>query len=517
MLVWVVDAGNFGCCLAYCMVALSFIILRSKEPDLKRPYKVKHYKLVGTLAVLMSGFMVAMYIIPNSGCSLVPQEWVMVGGWSLLGVVFFIICKVKYKEKFATLVDIVDEDEIEEKKEEESAAAAAVSVAKSREGAAEAQADTAFSYYLPVNIEFGCGKVDQAGSLAKPYGKNVLIVTGRSSAKKSGLYDRVSASLEAAGMTHLLFDKVTQNPLTTTAEEGAAYAKEHRCDVILAIGGGSVMDCAKAIAFLAVNSGNINDYIFSRLSSNKALPIVLIPTTCGTGSEGNGFAVLTNPENGDKKSLRCNAIVPKVSIVDPECMMTMPKKVLASVGFDALCHCMEAYTSKIAQPFTDALCEYAMNLIAHNLVKVYRGEGGKRAWEKLTLASTIGGMVINTAGVTLAHGMEHPASGLKDIVHGQGLAALTPAVIEASQKGNHFKFAKIARIFGGITAEDCAPAIRMLLKDLDLTCTLSDLGLEEKDIPWMAENCMKVSAAGVANNPVVFTEEEIAEIYRAAM
>ena len=198
-------------------------------------------------------------------------------------------------------------------------------------------------------------------------------------------------------------------------------------------------------------------------------------------------------------------------------MMTMPKKVLASVGFDALCHCMEAYTSKIAQPFTDALCEYAMNLIAHNLVKVYRGEGDKRAWEKLTLASTIGGMVINTAGVTLAHGMEHPASGLKDIVHGQGLAALTPAVIEASQKGSHFKFAKIARIFGGITAEDCAPAIRMLLKDLDLTCTLSDLGLEEKDIPWMAENCMKVSAAGVANNPVVFTEEEIAEIYRAAM
>ena len=517
MLVWVVDAGNFGCCLAYCMVALSFIILRSKEPELKRPYKVKHYKIVGVIAVIMSGFMVAMYIIPNSGCSLLPQEWVMVGGWSLLGVVFFIICKLKYKEKFATLVDIVDESELEEKKEEERAVAAAVSIAKSKEAAAEAEKKTVFSYYLPVNIEFGCGKVDQAGSFAKPYGKKALIVTGRSSAKKSGLYDRVAASLDAAGISHLLFDKVTQNPLTTTAEEGAAYAKEHGCDMILAIGGGSVMDCGKAIAFLAVNPGNINDYIFNRLSSNTALPIILIPTTCGTGSEGNGFAVLTNPENGDKKSLRCNAIVAKVSIVDPECMMTMPKKVLASVGFDALCHCMEAYTSRNAQPFTDALCEYAMNLIAKNLVKVYRGEGDKRAWEKLTLASTIGGMVINTAGVTLAHGMEHPASGLKDIVHGQGLAALTPAVIEASQKGDHFKYAKIARIFGGITAEDCAPAIRMLLKDLDLTCTLSDLGLEEKDIPWMAKNCMKVSAAGVANNPVVFTEEQIAEIYRAAM
>ena len=120
-------------------------------------------------------------------------------------------------------------------------------------------------------------------------------------------------------------------------------------------------------------------------------------------------------ENGDKKSLRCNAIVAKVSIVDPECMMTMPKKVLASVGFDALCHCMEAYTSRNAQPFTDALCEYAMNLIAKNLVKVYRGEGDKRAWEKLTLASTIGGMVINTAGVTLLTGWNIPQADSKTL------------------------------------------------------------------------------------------------------
>ena len=277
------------------------------------------------------------------------------------------------------------------------------------------------------------------------------------------------------------------------------------------------MDCAKAIAFLSVNNGNINDYIFNKSTSDKALPLVLIPTTCGTGSEGNGFAVLTNPETGDKKSLRTNAIVAKVSIVDPECMMTMPKKVLASVGFDALCHSIEAYTSKIAQPFTDALSLYAISLIADNLVDVYEGKASKEAWEKITLASTIGGMVINTAGVTLAHGMEHPASGLRDIVHGQGLAALTPAVIEASCKGEHFKFAKIARIFGGVTAEDCAPKIRTLLKKLDLECKLSDFGFTEEDIPWMAKNCLKVSAASIKNNPVVFTEEEIEEIYRKAM
>lgn len=374
-----------------------------------------------------------------------------------------------------------------------------------------------FNYFLPVNIVFGCERVSETGQLTKPYGTRALIVTGRSSAKKSGLYDRVKDSLHAAGIDSVLFDKVQQNPLTTTAIEGAQFAKDARCDCVVAIGGGSIMDCAKAIAFLAVNDGDINDYIFGKTASDRALPLILIPTTCGTGSEGNGFAVLTNPENGDKKSLRCNAIVAKVSIVDPECMMTMPKKVLAAVGFDALCHCMEAYLSRISQPFTDALSLYAISLLAENLTAVYRDNTNRTGWEKISLASTIGGMVINTAGVTLPHGMEHPASGLKDIVHGQGLAALTPVITEASCHGDPVRYGKIAQLLGGRTAEDCALQLRRLLHSLELTCTLSQLGLSERDIPWMAENCMKVSAAGIANHPVVFTQAEIAALYRKAM
>ena len=141
-----------------------------------------------------------------------------------------------------------------------------------------------FNYYLPVNVVFGCGKVKEAGEIAKQYGKKALIVTGKSSAKKSGLYDKVNDSLKAAGLDSVLFDKVSQNPLTTTAMEGAEFAKENACDVVVAIGGGSIMDCAKSIAFLAVNHGDINDYIFNRKKSDKALPLILIPTTCGTGS-----------------------------------------------------------------------------------------------------------------------------------------------------------------------------------------------------------------------------------------
>ncbi len=374
-----------------------------------------------------------------------------------------------------------------------------------------------FSFYLPVNIVFGCGKVAQIGNETAKYGKKALIVTGQNSTKKSGLLERVIVYLKEAGVDSVVFDKVMQNPLTTTALEGAEAAKDRGCDVIVGVGGGSIMDCAKAIAFLAMNDGDINDYIFGRKQSELALPILLIPTTCGTGSEGNGFAVLTNPENGDKKSLRCNAIIAKASMVDPECMMTMPKEILAAVGFDALCHCMEAYTSRIAQPFSDALSLFAIELLGKHLIRLYQDTSLTESWEAVSIASTIGGMVINTAGVSLSHGMEHPASGLRNIVHGKGLAALTPVIIEASYAGNPEKFAKISKILGGADETDCGVATRKFLKELGLSCTLSELGILEDDIAWMTENCLRVSAAGIANNPVLFTAEEISNLYRAAL
>ncbi len=374
-----------------------------------------------------------------------------------------------------------------------------------------------FNYNLPVNLVFGRGRVAEIGTFSKEYGKKALIVTGKSSTKKSGLLDRVSYYLKEAGMETAVFDKVSQNPLTITAEEGAAFAKQENCDVVIGLGGGSIMDCAKAIAFLSVNEGDINDYIFNRKTSDKALPLILVPTTCGTGSEGNGFAVLTNPENGDKKSLRCNAIIAKVSIIDSELMQTMPKHVLAAVGFDALCHSMEAYISRIGQPLTDIMSIDAMKLIGKYLVPVYEGSNEEEAWDAITWASTIGGMVINTAGVTLPHGMEHPASGLKDIVHGRGLAALTPVITEASISGAPEKYAVISRCLGGKDETDCADTIRKLLEKLELKTTLSEQGITEADIPWMSENCFKVSAAGIANHPVVFNKGEIAEIYRKAL
>lgn len=374
-----------------------------------------------------------------------------------------------------------------------------------------------FNYNLPVNIIFGRGRVSEIGSEVLKYGETALIVTGKNSTKKTGLLDRTIKLLNESGIKTIVFDKVEQNPLTTTAYDGAELAKKEKCDVVVGLGGGSIMDAAKAIAFITLNEGDVSDYIFGKKSSDKALPIILVPTTCGTGSEGNGFAVLTNPDNNDKKSLRCNAIVAKASIIDPELMTTMPKHILASVGFDALCHNMEAYLSKNEQPLTTIMALQGIELIGKNLVKVYNDKDDMEAFEKITWASTLGGMVINTAGVTAPHGMEHPASGLKNIVHGRGLAALTPVIYEESISAAPEKFAMISRLLGGSDENDCVHVIRNLLKDIDLETTLGEQGINEADIDWMAENCLKVSAAGMKSHPKEFNLEDIKRIFRKAL
>lgn len=186
--------------------------------------------------------------------------------------------------------------------------------------------------------------------------------------------------------------------------EGAALAREQGCDLVIGMGGGSMMDAAKAVAFCAVNGGDVNDYISGGKQGTGCLPILEVPTTCGTGSEANPFAVLTNPETKDKKSLWGDLIYPKVSFIDPELMKTMPKEVLASVGFDALSHNMEGYLATRSQPITDQLALHAIRLTAGSLPKVYHGEGTQEDWENITLASLLGGIVINTAGVGGGHG-----------------------------------------------------------------------------------------------------------------
>jgi len=374
-----------------------------------------------------------------------------------------------------------------------------------------------FAYHLPVNLLFGRGQAEETGKRTAALGKKVFLVTGRGSTRKSGLLDRVTRQLEAAGAGVVVFGKIMPNPTTTVIAEGAALLKAGKCDVVLGLGGGSIMDAAKAIAFMAKNDGPLMDYVYGRKDPGEALPIVLVPTTCGTGSEGNGFAVVTDPDTGDKKSLRCNQIIARLSIIDPDLMTTMPPPVLASVGFDALCHLIEAYISRIAQPVSSALALDGISRIACSLARLYNGAGSADDWEAQTWAATLGGMCIGIAGITAPHGLEHPPSGLRDIVHGRGLAALCPAIYRRTVDAAPALFDTLSRSLGGKSHADFLPLLDDLLARLGLTAGLAAQGVKPEDIGWLAENALKVSAAGIANHPVQFGLDEIKSIYREAL
>lgn len=371
-----------------------------------------------------------------------------------------------------------------------------------------------FNYNLPVNIVFGRGKVNELGKRTLKYGKKALIVTGKNSSKKSGLLDKSKDLLEKEGIEVVIFDKVTKNPLISTVEEGAKIIKSENCDVVVAIGGGSIMDAAKAIAFIAVNDGDIKEYMYGKRESDTGIPIILVPTTSGTGSEGNCYAVLTDEKNNDKKSLRTPAIYAKESIVDPELMVTMHKRVKAAVIFDAAAHAMEASVSKKRNPISDMYALYAFKLIADNAENAVNDEEiDYKIWEKITLGSTLAGMAIGCSSCTLPHALEHPASGLKNIIHGEGLAAITPTIVELSWESDPERYAAISALLGGNSALDCADRIRDFLKRIGLNITLTDLGITESDVDWLVENAFKVSAGNIANHPKQFTKEEIREIY----
>lgn len=377
-----------------------------------------------------------------------------------------------------------------------------------------------FQFTFPTKVIFGYETIEEIGIQTSALGKKAMIVTGRSS-RKNGVLTKVQEILKEQGVESVVFDEATANPLAETAELGARRCVEYGCDVVIGLGGGSMLDAAKGIAFLSGNEGPLEPYIFGAPAKGHALPLVLVPTTCGTGSEGNSFAVFTVSETHDKKSLRSMEIMPKVAIVDPALMESMPKHVLAAVGIDAFIHNMEAYISRNAQPVTDVLAVSGMKLALEALPRLYAGEGNREDWSNMALASLYGGTVIGAAGVILGHAMEHPVSGLYDAVHGEGLAALLPSILEATVNAlpeeECEKLTTVARMLGGENAEDVASCFRKFAQSLGHNSTLSDIGVKEEDLDWLSENCFKVGSVSIAAHPAVFTAEEIREIYLKAL
>ena len=374
-----------------------------------------------------------------------------------------------------------------------------------------------FNFTNPINLLFGCGKIAAVGEECKKFGTKALIVTGSSSTKKSGLLQKVLDLLAKEGIASIVADNIPQNPTTDAVMEAAKTARDNGCDMVIGLGGGSSLDASKAIAFMAKNEGHVSEYILAkRTGCGQCLPVVSIPTTCGTGSEADCFAVLNDNATNDKRTLRQFITLPKLSIVDPELMMTMPDGVLRSVMFDALVHNIEGYLSRHANPISEMFSLKGVELLAENMPKLLADKTNRSAWEAVCLASTFGGFSLQNAGNCAVHGLEHPASGLRNVVHGKGLAAVIIPVLETTIAVCPERFAALSKIMGGTSEHDFLEQINKIRKYLELDISLKDLGVLEEDLPWLAHNATQVSKALLSNHPRTYTEEEILEIYKKA-
>jgi len=368
-----------------------------------------------------------------------------------------------------------------------------------------------FEYFLPTRLVFGVGSVNKVGEFAKSLGKKTLIVTGKSSTKKTGLLDRVIAILEKNGVETVVFDEIVPNLLSSTVDKGAEFANKEGCDLVIGLGGGSPVDSAKLIAVVAKDGGHCWDYTGSGGGRvpKSALPVIAIPTTHGTGTEADPFAVVTNTETDEKIGVGFDQTFPTVSIVDPEVMKTLPPYQTAATGMDAFYHAIESYINTNHQPTSDLLALEAMSLINHYLPIAYRDGNNIEARTALAWASTAAGICETLSGCIANHSLEHPISAHYDATHGAGLCATGPAFFDYIRPHTKERLARVAQIMGAPESEIdidklskmSIELIHRLQKSVDIDITLRDLGVEKSMLGRLAEDAMRTMGALVEVTP----------------
>ena len=287
-----------------------------------------------------------------------------------------------------------------------------------------------FSYELPVKLHFGCGAMDDIQKSALP-GKRVMIVAGGKTIHTNGTTDRMSEIVKNKTDLLIEFDEITANPTLKSVMRGAAIARENGIDCVIGLGGGSSLDTAKGIAAMAVNEGSLWDYTAAgsgagKTLAHKPLPLIAVPTTAGTGSEGNKTAVITDQDRKEKIGVRTD--FPYASYIDPELTLSIPPHYTAVQGFDAFCHCLEAFLSVKANPFSDIYSAAGMKAIYKWLPEAVANGSDIEARSQMCYGSMIGGIVLFLASASAAHTMEHMLSGMNpSISHGGGLAMIFDA------------------------------------------------------------------------------------------
>ncbi len=351
-----------------------------------------------------------------------------------------------------------------------------------------------YQFKAPSVIVNGPGAAKEVGAFAKTLGKKALIVTDVN-LEKLGILNEIRTALEAAGIPFTVYDRVVAEPTIEYTEEGLKILKESQADFLIAVGGGSPIDTAKAVSALATNPGKISDFMGANKIPKAGPPMVAIPTTAGTGSEVTPFTIITDTSKDVKMLIVSPNIMPRVALVDPQMTLKMPPSITMATGLDALTHAIEAYVSVKAQPITDVLALEAIRVIAANLRQAWSNGDNLEARTNMMIGSLEAGLAFSNSSVALVHGMARPIGAYFHVPHGVSNASLLPTVIEFSIPGNPQRYADIAEAMGEITeglslldaAYLAAEAVQRLNQDLKVP-SLRGLGVEEKKfMPWPAE------------------------------
>ncbi|MCD5364391.1 MULTISPECIES: L-threonine dehydrogenase [Chromobacterium] len=372
------------------------------------------------------------------------------------------------------------------------------------------------AFFIPCVNLMGAGCLQQAVETMRAYGYRKVLMVTDTGLVKTGLAGRVTELLGGVGIATVLFDGVHPNPTTANVGAGLALLREHGCDAVVSLGGGSPHDCAKGIALVAANGGKIQDYEGVDKSAKPQLPLVAINTTAGTASEMTRFCIITDESRHIKMAIVDKHTTPVLSVNDPETMAGMPAGLTAATGMDALTHAVEAYVSTIATPITDACALKAVTLIAGHLRRAVRNGMDMEAREQMAYAQFLAGMAFNNASLGYVHAMAHQLGGFYDLPHGVCNAVLLPHVQAFNAKAAGQRLADVGAALGvDASAEAAIAAIRQLAADVGIPAGLTQLGVKEEDIPELAANALK-DACGLTN-PIQANHEEICAIFKAAL
>lgn len=382
-----------------------------------------------------------------------------------------------------------------------------------------------WKFRSPKKIVFGIGSIESSGYEINRIAKGRILIITDSVIIKEGILGKLLSELDRYDLKYEIYDNVNGEPTDAHVRESLNLYKESNCSAIVAIGGGSPIDTAKAVSAMAANPGEISDYMGLEKIIKKGPPIVAIPTTAGTGSEATPVTIITDIRTNVKMLIISEYIIPDIAIVDPILIISCPPALTAAVGIDALTHAIEAYVSLKANPVTDMFALKAVNLIFLHLLEAYHNGKNLNAREKVMLGSNMAGIAFGNSSVALVHGMSRPIGANFHVPHGVSNAALLSVVMEYSYMANPDRYADIASAMGiNITgmekieaSKTCLESVKKLIYDLNIPA-LKDLGIKLDKLkelaPIMAQAA--IDSGSPANNPKIATKEEIINLYMKA-